>query len=73
MNSPLRHGDALIVGGAEAAIFAIADYARAEFVFSHLGRAIGGAVVHDDGFKTHISSDAPVMRGTRAGAPSGSN
>ena len=54
MNSPLRHGDALVVRGAEAAILPIADHARAEFVFRHIGRAIGGAVIHDDGFKTHI-------------------
>ena len=68
-----RGGDALVVGGAEPAVFRIADHARREFPFRHLRRAVGGAVVHHDGFKLHARPAAPATPGRRAAAPSGSS
>ena len=39
-------GDALVVGGAKAAVLRVADHARAELLFGHFGRAVARAVVH---------------------------
>ena len=45
--------DALIIGRAEAAVLPIAHDTGTEFFFGHVGRAVGGAIIHHDGFEGH--------------------
>ena len=51
----LRGRDALVVGGAEAPVFAVTDHPKAELRFRHLRRAVGRTVVHHDDLKCHLA------------------
>lgn len=48
-----RGGDSLVIRRAKATIFAVANHPGAEAFRGHFGRAVGGAVVDNDGFVGH--------------------
>ena len=62
---PARRGNALIVGGAEAAIPGVANHPRAEFLFRHLGRPVRRPVVDHDGFEFAPACRASEVRQAR--------
>ena len=43
--------DPLVVGGAEPAVFGIANHPETEFPFGHLSRAISGTVINHNHFE----------------------
>ena len=47
-------GDSLVIGGAEAAVFAVADHPRAELPLRHFRRTVGRTVIHHDCFERHL-------------------